>query len=350
MVDQARLRSVDEELDGFGIDSARLEAVRARAITSRLSLTAVDEALGSLAGRFETQVPEGVVARPASWSRASEPAPREIPEDASGLVEVDERVLAAAPLPAVLSDVPPPLDASSAVDDGADRPSVEIFVEVGAEPVEEAEREAAADARPGTDPAPAGVPDELAASGPEVAPTPSALELELEPAPPMEVAPPRSASFAPPRDSVHPRPGSVVPPPPSADLDAELASILAEELAGREPEPTDDDADFEPEPTALFSADMFGATEEPSLAQLVSQPPPAGADVADLADLEGEEDSLEIDIDEDAMIVDAAPAPAAPVMASRLPPQGTRPPPPPSKSMPPEAGKPGFLGRLLNRK
>jgi hypothetical protein len=208
-------------------------------------------------------------------------------------------------------------------------------------------------------------PVAIAAEPPSAAsPAAFALELDLETslagaqAPESSVAPAvdepeasaelRRSTFPPPRDAEHPPSGSIVAPPPADDLDAELASILAEELEGAEQVgdvPLADD--LEPEPTALFSADMFGATEEPSLDELVSEMPPA-VDALEL-------DALDIDIEEEEVVEDDGASPSsysqAPPPPSQMPPPTlSRPPPPPPKSIAPGPPKPGFLGRLLHKK
>jgi hypothetical protein len=221
------------------------------------------------------------------------------------------------------------------------RPSIEIMVD----PTDTSLRDSLFDGIEGTDvhgraeieAAEAELAAQTAARHSQAPTSSSALELELEgePAPRIEQS---SAKFSVPKDSVHPSPKSVIPPPaPSTgDLDADLASILADELEPAPPpaEASDEGGEeLEAEATALFSADMFGAAGEPSLAELISRPPPAQTD--------GDSDSLEIEIDDDVLVYEAAPEP---------PPTGTRPPPPPGRSAPPPPAKPGFLGRLLNRK
>lgn len=326
MIDEARLRSVDDELAGLGVEPARLEAVVARARASRPTLAEADEALAALGSGFDTKVPEGAVARPASWRQAAA-APVSAREPESGLVEVDEAALASAPLPAVLSDALP-------AGEGEDRISVEIAVEVTPPSGESDPGEgaiAAAESGPTTDAPPAPLELELEAAPAAAAPEPAAPE----PAPEPERV--RRGTFPPPHDVAHPSPSSVVPPPP-ADLDAELASILADELEGSEPsgeEPLE--GELAPEPTALFSAEMFGATEEPSLDKLMSEIPPPMA-----------EEAVEIDLDEEVVVEEAAPPP--PPRSHAPPPSLTRPPPPPGRSVPPGPEKPGFLGRLLGKK
>jgi hypothetical protein len=266
MIDEARLRSLDDELAGLGVDAAKLEAVLARARAARSTLAEADEALGALGGGIDTRV----------------------------------------------------------AGDAEERISVEISVETASDE--------------------AGGPPESSSTEP---PPAAALELELEssaagaPAPSPEPEPERvrAATFPPPHDVEHPSPGSIVPPPPT-DLDAELASILADELEGAEASgeaPLEDE--MSPEPTALFSAEMFGATEEPSLDKLMSEIPPPLA-----------EDDVEIDLDEEVVVEEAVEAAPSPRSQMPPPPSMTRPPPPPGRSVPPAAAKPGFLGRLLNKK
>ena len=155
----------------------------------------------------------------------------------------------------------------------------------------------------------------------------SALELELE----SESPPPRAARPSPSRDGAAAVSRSV--PPPALldiDLDADLASILAEELGPSPSADTGEGDELAAEPTALFSADLFGAGAEPSLDGLLSE-----------AALEGEElESLEIDLDDSEVFEEAQPA--------------SPPPLPGLEALPVEAGpvpaQAGFLGRLLNRK
>jgi hypothetical protein len=155
----------------------------------------------------------------------------------------------------------------------------------------------------------------------------SALELELE----SESPPPRAARPSSSRDGAAAVSRSV--PPPALldiDLDADLASILAEELGPSPSADTGEGDELAAEPTALFSADLFGAGAEPSLDGLLSE-----------AALEGEElESLEIDLDDSEVFEEAQPA--------------SPPPLPGLEALPVEAGpvpaQAGFLGRLLNRK
>lgn len=347
-MDLARLASVDDELDRFGIAATRLDAVRARARAERVSLAEADAALSSLTIGVETLlpsegIPEGAVAKPGSWDRRSEPPIA----GGSGLVEVDPSQLEDAQLPPALTEPPPPSGdevevniprAPLALEEG-DRPSVEITIE-GDRPSVELTVEPGVSALFDDDEGTQVHGHSIGIDASEAAMAPSALELELEGEPsdlPASTTQ-SSAKFSVPHDSPHPSPKSVIPPPPpSADLDAELASILADELE-RPAEAAPDVADeLEPEATALFSADMFGASEEPSLAELVSRPPPPDVDGS------RDPDSLEIEIDDDVLVYEAEAQPVPP-------PTGTRPPPPPPRSAPPPPGKPGFLGRLLNRK
>jgi len=340
-MDLARLTSIDAELDGFGVEPSRLDAVSARAREQRLALDAVDAALESLGnGRVvETMlpsegIPEGVVARPGSWERRSS-LPSALPSaPGSGLVELDPALIEASQLPPALTEPPPPSGdevpvAPPRVDgqlaDDGERSSIEISIEAGDQG---AFAEYEGTEVHGHDDGPAAAVDDGIAA--------SALELELEGEStdlPSSVTQ-SSAKFSVPHDSPHPSPRSVIPPPPpGADLDAELASILADELENAAA-PAGQPLGSGPEGTGRFSAGRFGAAgDEPSLAELVSRPPPPDVDAA--------ADSLEIEIDEDVLVYEAEPA---------APPTGTRPPPPPSRSAPPAPGKPGFLGRLLNRK
>lgn len=353
-----RLSEIDEALDAFGIPQRKLARSIEAARGAKMTLAEVDAALESLAGRFETRVPEGALARSGTWTR--EPSSDE--RDAgSGLVEIDPAAVDASQLPAVLSERPPPAEDETTTTaetglearDGAStgqtaalmadeepvdpeaRPSIEITVD----PADTSLRDSLFDGiGEGTDvhgrAEIEAAEAELAARSARASQAPtssSALELELEAEPPPRIEQ-SSAKFSVPKDSVHPSPKSVIPPPPG-DLDADLASILADELEPAAPVPSEGGDELEAEATALFSADMFGAGGEPSLAELISRPPPAQSD--------GDSDSLEIEIDEDVLVYEAAPEP---------PSTGTRPPPPPGRSAPPPPAKPGFLGRLLNRK
>jgi hypothetical protein len=377
MIAPDRLAKLDAELDALGVSADRVTHVIASSRVAGMSLEDVDAALGSLSSRFETRVPDGALARSGSWERApSDPGTAHAPEVevsggevGSGVLEVDPQSLANAELPAVLSERPASTDGvpiavetleaeaepargEPSIDDG-DRPSIEISIEPSEPGLSEAPdaddepsedrpsiesglaESALFDAVEGTD---THQTAELAAAEASLraAAGISALELELEGD--VIVSPPReqsSAKFAVPRDSVHPSPKSVIPPPTSADLDADLASILADELEPASSPAETAGEELESEATALFSADMFGASSEPSLAELVSRPPPADAD-GDPAD------AVEIDIDDDVLVYDAGPAAPPPP-----PPSGTR--PPPGRSVPPPS-PPGFLGRLLNRK
>ena len=364
MLSPQRLLEIDEALDAFGIPERKLARSVDAARGAKMSLADVDAALGSLAGRFETRVPEGALARSGSWTRVDSSE-----RDAgSGLVEVDPATIDPTHLPAVLSERPPPPDEGTstaetdlvdgAPTDGASTgqsralmadeepvdPEARSSIEITVDPADTSLRDSLFDGitdgvgegtdvhgRADIEAAEAELAGRMRTS--QAPSSASALELELEgEAPPIEQS---SAKFSVPKDSVHPSPKSVIPPPMSSqDLDADLASILADEL---EPAPAGTAApegeELEAEATALFSADMFGAAAEPSLAELISRPPPPQTD--------GDSDSLEIEIDDDVLVYEAAPEP---------PPTGTRPPPPPGRSAPPPPAKPGFLGRLLNRK
>ncbi|MBX7193188.1 MAG: hypothetical protein K1X94_14130 [Sandaracinaceae bacterium] len=356
MVSRDRLAEIDRELDAFGLSSTRIDAVLARARDARMTAAEVDLALASLDERFETRVPEGALARSGSWARP-EPSPASTQVAASAELEPAPSPLEEAQLPAVLSERPPstegievdlapttaevPLEASDPVDPD-DRPSVEIRIEPatsladddvdeGTDVLGRAELAAAEAARE----AELAI-DEVAAPRTSQPPpvSNSALELDIEGEPASVPVTPEqsSAKFSVPKDSVHPSPKSVIPPPPTAaELEADLASMLADELQPPEA-PADEPAELESEATALFSADMFGAAPEPNLAELISRPPPAG-----------DSSDVEIDIDEDVLVYESE-------SAASPPSPGTRPPPPPPRSAPPPPGKPGFLGRLLNRK
>ncbi|MBN8613408.1 MAG: hypothetical protein J0L92_22635, partial [Deltaproteobacteria bacterium] len=353
MIAPDRLAKLDAELDALGVSADRVANVLTSSRGAGMSLDDVDAALGSLSSRFETRVPDGSLARSGSWERApSDPGAAPVIESAreagSGVLDVDPLSLAHAELPAVLSERPPstdgipiavesldaqaePATGQSPIDDG-DRPSIEISIEPSEPGLSEAP-DAGADDGPSEDrpSIESGLAEsalfdadegtdthqtaELAAAEASLraAAGMSALELEIEgdvvATPPREQS---SAKFAVPRDSVHPSPKSVIPPPTSADLDADLASILADELepASSPAAPVGDE--LESEATALFSADMFGASAEPSLAELISRPPPADVD-GDPAD------AVEIDIDDDVLVYDAGPAAPPPP-----PPSGTR--------------------------
>lgn len=115
-----RLAEIDRELDSFGKaddlldgvvrrarDEAKLTPDRADAELAALAEQARTPIAASAAGvatngapRVQTLAPPGESARPASWDRPGPPA--EIPEDASGLVEVPEEVLRREELPPVL--------------------------------------------------------------------------------------------------------------------------------------------------------------------------------------------------------------------------------------------------------
>ncbi len=371
MIAPDRLAQLDAELDAFGVSAERVAHVIATATAAKMSLEDVDVALGSLSERFETRVPDGSLARSGSWERApSDPGVSRAPELAasdpgSGVLDVDPRSLVGVELPAVLSERPPSSEGLPiAVDDDdveatgeSDRSSIEISIEPSEPGLHDAPSIEASDAPAESALSASSLFDsdegtdvhgrsELAAAESALiaAAGISALELDIDGEPTSgshtSSAPvarrnseQSSAKFSVPRDSVHPSPKSVIPAPPSsADLDADLASILADELAQPAAQP---EQELESEATALFSADMFGALHEPSLAELISRPPPP--------DLDGDPaDAVEIDIDDDVLVYEASAAPQPPP-----PPSGTR--PPPGRSVPPPS-PPGFLGRLLNRK
>jgi hypothetical protein len=310
MASTERLSEIDTALDAFGVSADKLAACVALAAQARMPLAEVDAALTALAERFETRVPDGLQARSGSWRRpgaardagdavgevgASEAGIGEVGIGEVGIGEVGVDVageLDTNLLPAALSEPPP-----------RPEPPSEVRSNVAEEgsPLEKEERSFASDA--------------------------SALELELE----SESPPPGAARPSPSRDGAAAVTRSV--PPPALldiDLDADLASILAEELGPSPSADTGEGDELAAEPTALFSADLFGAGAEPSLDGLLSE-----------AALEGEElESLEIDLDDSEVFEEAPPA--------------SPPPLPGSEALPVEAGpvpaQPGFLGRLLNRK
>ena len=295
MASTERLSEIDTALDAFGVSADKLAACVALAAQARMPLAEVDAALTALAERFETRVPDGLQARSGSWRRpgAARDAGDAVGEVGIGEVGVDVAgELDTSLLPAALSEPPP-----------RPEPPSEVRSNVAEEgsPLEKEERSFASDA--------------------------SALELELE----SESPPPRAARPSPSRDGAAAVSRSV--PPPALldiDLDADLASILAEELGPSPSADTGEGDELAAEPTALFSADLFGAGAEPSLDGLLSE-----------AALEGEElESLEIDLDDSEVFEEAQPA--------------SPPPLPGLEALPVEAGpvpaQAGFLGRLLNRK
>ena len=295
MASTERLSEIDTALDAFGVSADKLAACVALAAQARMPLAEVDAALTALAERFETRVPDGLQARSGSWRRpgAARDAGDAVGEVGIGEVGVDVAgELDTSLLPAALSEPPP-----------RPEPPSEVRSNVAEEgsPLEKEERSFASDA--------------------------SALELELE----SESPPPRAARPSSSRDGAAAVSRSV--PPPALldiDLDADLASILAEELGPSPSADTGEGDELAAEPTALFSADLFGAGAEPSLDGLLSE-----------AALEGEElESLEIDLDDSEVFEEAQPA--------------SPPPLPGLEALPVEAGpvpaQAGFLGRLLNRK
>ena len=305
MASTERLSEIDTALDAFGVSADKLAACVALAAQARMPLAEVDAALTALAERFETRVPDGLQARSGSWRR---PGAARDAGDAVGEVGASEAGIGEVGIGEVGVDVAGELDTSllpAALSEPPPRPEPpsEVRSNVAEEgsPLEKEERSFASDA--------------------------SALELELE----SESPPPRAARPSSSRDGAAAVSRSV--PPPALldiDLDADLASILAEELGPSPSADTGEGDELAAEPTALFSADLFGAGAEPSLDGLLSE-----------AALEGEElESLEIDLDDSEVFEEAPPA--------------SPPPLPGSEALPVEAGpvpaQAGFLGRLLNRK
>jgi hypothetical protein len=320
MASTERLSEIDTALDAFGVSADKLAACVALAAQARMPLAEVDAALTALAERFETRVPDGLQARSGSWRRPG--AARDagdavgevgigevgIGEVGIGEVGIGEVGIGEVGIGEVGVDVAGELDTSllpAALSEPPPRPEPpsEVRSNVAEEgsPLEKEERSFASDA--------------------------SALELELE----SESPPPRAARPSSSRDGAAAVSRSV--PPPALldiDLDADLASILAEELGPSPSADTGEGDELAAEPTALFSADLFGAGAEPSLDGLLSE-----------AALEGEElESLEIDLDDSEVFEEAQPA--------------SPPPLPGLEALPVEAGpvpaQAGFLGRLLNRK
>ncbi len=382
MLAPAQLAEIDATLDALGVTRERAQASVARLRTARLSLAEVDEALAALDSRFDTRPPEGEAAHARSWAderaaRSSQPLPAR--RDDAVVVDAEE-------LPPVLSSPPAPIaetDASAIIaapsrepeaagtaagDPSREAPSAlseaDLFGDVEAPDGSESllGEPTIGGARIPRDPSsgalsPESSLDASASSdegGARAAPrSPSgslALELEGVPEEPLSPLASAPAPALEARASLEREAEGGASPEPSpllgagADLDAELADILADELEHPASErPAADD--FDAEPTALFSADMFGASEEPSLDALVSELPPPDAGGA-----------LEIELDDAFLLDDAEEA-----TAQRPPPASQRPPPLPSQSPPPSAtpgspsrppasGKQGFLGRLLNRK
>lgn len=120
MADAARLAEIDRELDSFDKNQDVLRDVVGRAVAdSPRGLEAADAVLEGLgapldSGSFaahtrdevsrqpiESLVPTGMTARPAEFDEPVEP--REIPEEASGLVELPENVIRETEMPAVLA-------------------------------------------------------------------------------------------------------------------------------------------------------------------------------------------------------------------------------------------------------
>jgi hypothetical protein len=310
MASTERLSEIDTALDAFGVSADKLAACVALAAQARMPLAEVDAALTALAERFETRVPDGLQARSGSWRRpgAARDAGDAVGEVGIGEVGIGEVGIGEVGMGEVRVDVAGELDTSllpAALSEPPPRPEPpsEVRSNVAEEgsPLEKEERSFASDA--------------------------SALELELE----SESPPPRAARPSSSRDGAAAVSRSV--PPPALldiDLDADLASILAEELGPSPSADTGEGDELAAEPTALFSADLFGAGAEPSLDGLLSE-----------AALEGEElESLEIDLDDSEVFEEAQPA--------------SPPPLPGLEALPVEAGpvpaQAGFLGRLLNRK
>lgn len=353
-----RLAEIDRELDSFGKDEGELRDVLARARqVAPGGLDEVDAALEGLAEgvsvlpaippRVETQAPPGASARPASWDERAVLA--DVPDDASGIVELPEEELRRESLPPVLS-LPdePTVDAAALAEDVLAGALEDDALLAGALAPEEAAVEE--------------LPVELEPDATAFAAGDgSSLELDIA----GELADVLSGSDG---AAVGDRSlealfdDTSLPPPGGDDLgsggladlfesdrpEAEpgahqsLADLLTPELRaelaseGLAPEP-------EEESTSLFSADEMRAIRESAAPDAPSLPvAEAGASSGEF-ELMIDEEMLELDADEPP--VAAAPAkkptmPPPPPMPSVLPPSGSQPPP----------DQKGFFSRMLNRK
>ena len=289
MIAASRLAEVDRELEAFGVDDAKVEAVL-KAVRA-LSLSAEDiEAF--LSGTADVEI---AFERPSSEAIAVD-----VEEDVDALeaaapsqeIELDEDVIMPPSAPAVVQ-------AAALDDDDSDFPM------------------------DGTELAQ--LPNEASPQPAHEEPSqPAARELELEFDGDLLSGNEPLQFEAPVTESVRPPPRPSRAPLSQADLDAELAAILAD------PDDRASDSRELGARSSLIDVEVEMAAEDSSDA----------VDVTDVADVtEAESDAADASEDE---FNDPGPT-----VSTRPPPLPTRPP-----SMAPGAPEsgPGFLGRLLNRK
>ena len=329
MADAARLAEIDRELDSFDKHEDVLRDVIGRAVAdSPRGLDAADAVLEGLgapleSGSFgahtrddptpapiESLVPAGMSARPAEFDEPV--SPREIPDEASGLVEVPENVILETEMPAVLA-----LDQKA-----ADEPAHPFETgELAAENTDIRHADQLADSDLFGDAAASdvggGTLDDLF----DDVPRPSAPDGFSEPL----------------FEEEHPT--------------GEAALVGLDEVAD------------EPEHTALFSAAEIQAIRssgppkappeeralDAQLDALVSEPM---NDVVEPDELppSGE---FELLVDEDVLVIDDADVVSDSELIMPQSPSSAAPPPPPSSAPPAEEGeegdKKGFFSRILNR-
>lgn len=312
MIAASRLAEVDRELEAFGVEASKLEALRAALRQRPFSAEEVDAFLGGAepvrgGTSFAERVSSDAIAVDLDEVIASEARTEEAPVEAAlgEAAPVEPApVEALAELPAVETSVTS-LAAVDALEAAA--PSQEI----------ELDEDVIVSSSPQVAPAPVSISEndedmDFPTSSTELI-VPGARELELEfdgdlsmGSEPLHFETPATGTTR----SVRPSRA----PLSQADLDAELAAILAD------PDDRASDASELAERQSLIDVEVDMSSDE------VSAESSDAIDVTDVADVTSEE--------------------AGPPTTS------TRPPPLPSRpsSTPPPDDSPGFLGRLLNKK
>ncbi len=299
-MDAARLSEIDSALASFGKSDAVVADViaRARRAAPREDIDRLFAELGAPMPRIpvESLAPAGLRARPAEWNEPV--APVEIPDDASGVVDVPDEALREHDMPAVLA-----IDVPSEVAPRTERPAEEGRDELSADALFE-------EPPTGTTDAPRG---------------PSLDELFDD----VRLSSPDAQDLS---DIIASEP----PPPPSSASRVDID---------------------EPDATNIFTAEEVAAIRS----SMRPPPPPAAALDQQLDELVGDvpetmelaemplSGDFELLVDDDVLVLDdSEPRSDPPVTASSQPP----PPPPATKSSaPPESeAERSFFSRLLNRK
>ncbi len=307
MIAASRLAEVDRELEAFGVEASKLEALRAALRQRPFSAEEVDAFLGGAepvrVDTFVERVSSDAIAVDLDEVIAREARTEEAPVEAAPVEAAPVEALAE--LPAVETSVTS-LAEVDALEAAA--PSQEI----------ELDEDVIVSSSPQVAPAPVSISEndedmDFPTSSTELI-VPGARELELEfdgdlsmGSEPLHFETPATGTTR----SVRPSRA----PLSQADLDAELAAILAD------PDDRASDASELAERQSLIDVEVDMSSDE------LSAESSDAIDVTDVADVTSEE---------------AGP----PTTSTRPPPLPSR----PSSIAPPPDDSPGFLGRLLNKK